>query len=198
MTAKITRGRPRIHDEEVTLQQVVSVFWEHGYEASTYDVLEEATGLRRQSLIYAFGDKRSMFLKALDHYAANRVDEVCRVLAVEPAEVAIRQALAMWKADAMRRTRRGCLMVLMAGEVGPMDRDAAKRIAAARRRLVRAFADAVGRAQREGAVIGDLETEPLAELIVSAGDGALLHARNEQRPGAALPTLKALEDLLFM
>ena len=150
MTPSHIKGRPRIHDEVATLRQVVSVFWERGFDAATYDALEAATGLRRQSLVYAFGDKRAMFLKALDHYAISRVSDVCARLRAEPANEAILTALAMWKEDAKRKARRGCLMVRAAGEVGPEDETVSRKIAAARRRLIDAFADAIDRAKSSG------------------------------------------------
>ena len=175
----------------------MSVFWERGFDAATYDALETATGLRRQSLVYAFGDKRAMFLRALDQYSRSRVSEVCDRLRAEPADEAIIAALSMWKDDAKRRARRGCLMVRAAGEVGPADKVVARTIAAARRRLVDAFASAIERAKAAGEINLSMPTKMLAELIVNAGDGALLHAGNERGPGAAIPTLEALEQLLF-
>ena len=108
----------------------MAVFWQHGFDAATYEALEAATGLRRQSLIYAFGDKRAMFLKALDHYAVTRVTAICDVLGEEPvAKTSVRSAFDLWLADARRRKHRGCLMVMTAGEIGPLDKIASAKIA---------------------------------------------------------------------
>ncbi len=198
MTAFPSRGRPRRFDTDKALHQVMAVFWQHGFGAATYEALEAATGLRRQSLIYAFGDKRTMFLKALDHYAVTRVAAICDVLADEAdAKTSVRSAFDLWIADARRRKHRGCLMVTTAGEMGPLDASASAKIASARKRLVAAFGAAFERAAEEGSLKGNDEPGRLAELVVSAGDGALLHARNETSARAAETTLAALFQLIF-
>jgi TetR/AcrR family transcriptional regulator, copper-responsive repressor len=62
------RGRPRAYDPDAALQQVIEVFWKTGYSATTLDDLSAATGMNRPSLYAAFGDKRRLYLKALDRY----------------------------------------------------------------------------------------------------------------------------------
>ncbi len=44
------------------------IFWERGYEATSIDDLLKATGINRGSLYGTFGDKRRLFLAALDRY----------------------------------------------------------------------------------------------------------------------------------
>ena len=176
----------------------MAVFWQHGFDAATYEALEAATGLRRQSLIYAFGDKRAMFLKALDHYADTRVAAICDVLAEgADAKTSVRSAFDLWLADARRRKHRGCLMVMTAGRFGPLDASTSAKIASARKRLVAAFRAAFERAAEEGSLKANEDPGNLAEMAVSAGDGALLHARNEASARAAEATLAALFHLTF-
>ncbi len=44
------------------------VFWEKGFTATSMHDLLERMGISRQSLYNTFGDKRNLFLAALDHY----------------------------------------------------------------------------------------------------------------------------------
>jgi AcrR family transcriptional regulator len=62
------RGRPRAYDPEVALRRATQAFWTQGYSATTLDDLAAATGMNRPSLYAAFGDKRALYLKALDRY----------------------------------------------------------------------------------------------------------------------------------
>jgi AcrR family transcriptional regulator len=62
------RGRPRAYDPDVALQQALETFWAQGYSRTSLDDLVGATGMNRPSLYAAFGDKRTLYLKALDHY----------------------------------------------------------------------------------------------------------------------------------
>ena len=58
----------------------MAVFWEHGYDATTTDQLLDGMQLTRGSLYKAFGDKKALFLRALDHYDAQEVDKAVGVL----------------------------------------------------------------------------------------------------------------------
>jgi TetR/AcrR family transcriptional regulator, copper-responsive repressor len=62
------RGRPRAYDPHVALLRAMDAFWKSGYAGTSLDELTAATGMNRPSLYAAFGDKRSLYLKALAHY----------------------------------------------------------------------------------------------------------------------------------
>ena len=62
------RGRPRAYDPQVALARAAEVFWKAGYAGTSLDDLAEATGMNRPSLYAAFGDKRDLYLKTLEHY----------------------------------------------------------------------------------------------------------------------------------
>ncbi len=49
----------------------MGVFWSRGYHATALPDLLRATKLSRGSLYAAFGDKHSLFLRALDRYVAD-------------------------------------------------------------------------------------------------------------------------------
>jgi TetR/AcrR family transcriptional regulator, copper-responsive repressor len=62
------RGRPRQYDPDLALASAANVFWKYGYAATSLDDLAAATGMNRPSLYAAFGDKRDLYLKTLQHY----------------------------------------------------------------------------------------------------------------------------------
>jgi len=61
-------GRPRAYDPETALQQAIQAFWKTGYSGTSLDDIAASTGMNRPSLYLAFGDKRALYLKALDRY----------------------------------------------------------------------------------------------------------------------------------
>lgn len=73
-------ARPRQFDPEETLVAIKNAFWLRGYEGASIQDLEAATGLKKQSLYRAFGDKRRMYLRALADYQATEVAEATRRL----------------------------------------------------------------------------------------------------------------------
>jgi len=62
------RGRPRAYEPEAALQRAMEAFWKRGYSGTTLDDLADATGMNRPSLYAGFGDKRAIYVKALEHY----------------------------------------------------------------------------------------------------------------------------------
>jgi len=63
-------ARPREFDETAVLEAAVQCFWARGYEATSVRDLAESMGITSASLYNAFGDKRSLYRRALDHYIA--------------------------------------------------------------------------------------------------------------------------------
>src|SRR6201993_5665788 len=63
------RGRPRSFDESDALEKATQVFWSKGYDGVTIDDLVAGMGVGRPSLYAVFGDKRTIFLRALRAYA---------------------------------------------------------------------------------------------------------------------------------
>lgn len=61
-------ARQREFDEDVVLDALRNVFWEHGYEGTSYADIMAATGLKKGSLYAAFGDKRALYHKAIARY----------------------------------------------------------------------------------------------------------------------------------
>jgi TetR/AcrR family transcriptional regulator, copper-responsive repressor len=62
------RGRPRAYDPDAALARATETFWRAGYSGTSLDDLSESTGMNRPSLYAAFGDKRAIYLKALQQY----------------------------------------------------------------------------------------------------------------------------------
>ena len=67
----IPMARPREFDIEEVLTTALDVFWAHGYDATSMSDLMEATGLAKGSLYKGYGDKKSLFMRALDSYLSS-------------------------------------------------------------------------------------------------------------------------------
>lgn len=59
-------SRERKFSEPEVLERLTDAFSAHGYAGASLAVLQEATGLGKQSLYNSFGDKQSMYLQAID------------------------------------------------------------------------------------------------------------------------------------
>ena len=97
-------------------------FWTHGYEASSLGKLEAATGLKRQSLYNAFGDKSAMFNASLDRYREQIGAALRERLSQDDPALAIRgylQGHVDFLSDPALPP--GCLIANCSSELGPRD-----------------------------------------------------------------------------
>lgn len=63
-------------DHHYVLHQAMEIFWRRGYHATSMRDLVRATGLQPGSLYAAFGGKRDLFRRVLDHYHEANVTQV--------------------------------------------------------------------------------------------------------------------------
>src|SRR5437588_3573741 len=105
-------GRPRTFDAEKALDRALKVFWRKGYEGTSLPDLTKAMGINRPSLYAAFGNKESLFRKALDRYAEGPAAYMREALN-KPTARAVAERLLGGTIDLLtdRRNPRGCHMV---------------------------------------------------------------------------------------
>lgn len=69
-------GRPRSFDKDQVLDRALELFWRDGYTNTSLCSLLEHMQISRQSLYNTFGDKRRLFLAALDLYISRMGDQM--------------------------------------------------------------------------------------------------------------------------
>jgi AcrR family transcriptional regulator len=80
LNATKPRGRPRNFDEMEALEKAIQVFWSKGYDGVMIDDLVAGMGVGRPSLYAVFGDKRTLFLRALRAYAERKGARAAKAL----------------------------------------------------------------------------------------------------------------------
>jgi TetR/AcrR family transcriptional regulator, transcriptional repressor for nem operon len=178
-------ARPREFDEGAVLDAAVLCFWRQGYEATSVRDLVEETGLTAASLYNAFGDKRSLYEKALNHYVETSVAERIRRCEALPP----RRAIEVFFEEIVKRSlndrdRKGCMLVNAALDLAPHDR-AFRDIVAQVLGAIEAFFLARLRAgQADGTITRSLAAETLAQNLLGVLMGIRVLAR--VRPERAL------------
>jgi AcrR family transcriptional regulator len=66
--AKRGRGRPVVFDRAVALQAAMKLFWERGYEGTSFDELIAAMGISASSFYNSFGSKEALYCEATRTY----------------------------------------------------------------------------------------------------------------------------------
>ena len=169
-------GRPREFDIEDAVRDAMNVFWTRGYHATSLTDLLDGTGLSRGSLYKAFGDKKSLFLKALSCYAEAGLEELGETLAA-PGSVkqAIRAALTLYvPLSTGNAGRRGCMVMATAAEMLPHDPEVGARIQDTFRRILALLAGAVRRGQATGEITIDQDARDVARFLACQIEGMRL------------------------
>jgi TetR/AcrR family transcriptional regulator, transcriptional repressor for nem operon len=190
-------ARPREFDEDAVLDAAVQCFWKQGYEATSVRDLVAHTGITAASLYNAFGDKRSLYGRALDHYVeASIADRIRRCEALPPGraiEVFFEEIVKRSLSD---RDRKGCLLVNAALDAAPHDPGFRRVVAAVLVQIEAFFVACVRAGQTDGTITRSLSAEALAQhlLGVLMGIRVLARVRPERAllEGVAAPALALL------
>lgn len=174
-------GRPREFEIDDVLERAMAYFWARGYGGADMRGLIEHVGIGRQSLYNAFGDKRTLFLRALEHYGRTRVTAAVAELAGPGSPLArLRRAVRSW-ARPREGGHGGCLHCNSMAELGCDDEQATGIL----RRWTRAFDDAYADVVREAVAAGELPVDTdaadLGAALGNAARGVALLARIDDR-----------------
>jgi len=173
------------------LDAAVQCFWAKGFEATSVRDLADEMGMTGASLYNAFGDKRALYRRALDHYIAGSFGE--RAHRFEKT-LPPREAIGAFFREIIERSlsdkqRKGCMLVNSALELAPHDRKFQKVIAGVLVEVEMFFGRLVLAGQRDGSISQSQPADDLARLLL----GALLGIRVLAR---ARPERELLEGLI--
>jgi len=171
-------ARPREFDVDTVLSEAMQIFWEKGFEGTSFAEIETRTGIKKASLFAAYGDKRGLFLKALARYQEEG-RSACATKLAGPSPL---EALERWFTSVSRPVdgkciRRGCLQVNTVVELAQHDEEIAALAGANTALLTDQVAAVVGRGQEIGEIRRDVEPRTLAQLLVTTLHGLSVAAK---------------------
>ena len=192
-------ARPRGFDETVALDAAIECFRLRGYEATSIRDLTAAMGISGTSLYNSFGDKRALFIKALERYVERSVRaRIERLESQLPPKRAIRTLIEeVIERSLTDRTRGGCLLINSALEVAPHDPELAAEIAKRLGEIEAFFHRSIVAAQADRTVPRNRKPNDLARLLLGILLGIRVLARSKPDrnllEGMARPALAALD-----
>ncbi len=174
-------ARPREFDEDEALDRAMKVFWSKGYASTSLEDLLTATGIARQSLYGAFGDKHTLFLKALERYLDKNARPLRKMLEDAPSVAQVLQAVFSSIAEqAVMEKRRGCMLVNAITELVPGDPEVSRLVEANHQFLLSTFRMGLERAAKDGELAPGANVDELAHYLVAAHQGLRVVARVDQ------------------
>lgn len=160
-------ARPRGFDTEFVLERATDAFWERGYENLPVQALCAAMGLNPGSLYAAYGDKRQLFLAALNHYMTTVSRAAVERIHREPSGLdgITRYFDGLIDAVVDGKRRWGCLVTNSAIEFAARDPQIAGIVKSHFENLELAFGAALERSRNAGEFIEDIQAGTAAGLV---------------------------------
>ena len=191
-TSAAPRGRPRSFDTDEVLDRVRDTFWRYGYAGTSMDQLSAATGLHKPSLYGAFGDKKKLYLAALDNYLADVRAEFAEAFAVSDLFELLR-AMTEWSIDKFMgkdEAGTGCFMMHTAMPEASEDPEISRAVRELMDSLDRALVRRFEKAIEAGQISAEADPHSLAMVMVANH----YEISGRARAGYSRAELRALAD----
>lgn len=178
------RGRRRGFDEEQALDAAMTLFWEHGYEATSVSQLCTGIGINPPSLYAAFGSKAQLFLTVVDRYERTYWQPMWDAFDRDPQVHEAFHHFFNAAVDVMSApgAHLGCLVTLSAVSLGNRDSDVAHALAAIGDEGVRRVQAKLDSGIQHGQIPADTDTLALAHALITVLDGLALRAHDGVTP----------------
>jgi len=177
--APACRGRPREFCVDEALAQALRVFWEKGYEGTSLNDLTKAMGITRPSLYAAFGNKESLFRKALDLYETEKLAYIRRALE-QPTARGVAETMLRGSVDNVMSVSvnepHGCMGVITSVACGPESQSVREEVVKRGEAGKRALMERFDRAKAEGDLPAHVDTEGLMRVLIAMLQGISVQA----------------------
>lgn len=184
-------GRHREFDVDEALDAALSVFWQKGYEGTSFEDLTNATGVARPGLYSAFGNKETLFRKALDRYDSKYMSFISEALSETRARDVVRRILeGSVEVQTLYSTNRGCLGINGALACSDEGEPIRKELVARRNATEAALRRRLQRARQEGDLPRSADCAVLASYIMTVNQGLAVQAK----AGASKAMLRAIVE----
>lgn len=166
-------ARTKVFNEQEVLDKAMHLFWQKGYNATSAQDLVNTLGISRSSLYDTYGDKHSLFVKALKQYRKERIDPVIKGTdGVEDVEAYIRNFFESVKVEALSDSRsKGCFVVNSVVELAPVDSEIAMLANSIMHDTEEALYKVVKKGQDTGIFTTELSARSLARFVFNSLNG---------------------------
>ncbi|MER1978817.1 TetR/AcrR family transcriptional regulator [Pseudocitrobacter faecalis] len=186
--AKKGRGRPKVFDREAALDKAMTLFWQHGYEATSLSDLVEATGAKAPTLYAEFVNKEGLFRAVLDHYIAHFAAKHEAKLCCDgkPVDEALKDYFtAVATCYTSKDTPAGCFMINTSAALAASSKEIAKTIKSRHAVQEQTLREFLQHRQEKGEIPAGKDVKELALFLSCVLQGMSISARE----GASFDTL---------
>jgi TetR/AcrR family transcriptional repressor of nem operon len=175
-------GRHKQYDRDTIARKAMAVFWRHGFEGTSTQMLLDEMGVNRFSLYAEFGNKQALYEAALRLYDEEVVEQNLAILdapgAGLDAVAQLLQNMVDWASDGS--SVMGCFMCNAATDRAPDDPLSRERVHAYVDRLGVGFARCL--AQDQHLLLPDVQPQQEGRLLALMFLGLLVQLRAQVPP----------------
>lgn len=184
-------------DEQATLVKAMELFWERGYQGVSMNDLVEHLGVNRASLYATYGNKGTLFLRALSRYDRVHREQWLQQLAREHSPIeSLRTAFAEVAAVPANRRHYGCLLVNTALELPSATPNFEICIGEAFDATQQFFESQLTAAKDSGDLAASADPPALAAALMALFVGIRVLDRARRTPASMRPILSQVDRLL--
>lgn len=192
-------ARTRSFDPDQALDRAMTLFWQRGYAGTSVAQLVEETGVNRHSLYETFGDKRALYMKALERFDRRYFGKMISDLAEAPGGLAAIERFLTRLSERLQdeRAMRGCMMLNTVVQRADVGDEVANFVHEKLKDLYRAMRSAIRDGQAAGEIRADFDANEATRFIAVIAEGMTLmrgitddRRYAEQSIGLALAALR--------
>ena len=176
----VVMSRTKNFNTDEALDKAVDLFRKHGYQATTPAQLVKYMGISRSSLYDTYGDKRSLYLKAIRRYADRVQEQADAIIAnATNGRQAIRDYMQMSLEGCYGKDMpAGCLLVNSVSELPADESELMTIITDSLEKNKKNVLELLEMMQAEGSLPDDSDLSGLADYLMNAVSGLTISAKS--------------------
>ncbi len=166
-------ARPKNFDEQEVLTKAVELFWCKGYNATSIQDVVENLCINRASLYDTYGDKHTLYIKALNHYQELQANQLIKTIEnTGKVKDTIREIFDSAVNGILKNeSRKGCFMANATLELASSDEAIAQIVSVNRHNIEKAFYQAILKGQENGEISSRHGAQALASFLFNTYNG---------------------------
>ncbi|ASU36583.1 TetR/AcrR family transcriptional regulator [Mucilaginibacter xinganensis] len=173
-------ARTKDFDEKEVLNKAIAIFWYKGYNGTSMQDLVDGLGISRSSLYDTYGDKHTLYIKALESYKTEGALKVCAIAnSPGPAKETFKKLLELAVGELLEdKKQKGCFMVNAEVENAPHDAEVSKMVCENDQQVEDAFYTVIKKGQESGEIKNSQDARALARFTFNTVKGIRVTAKS--------------------
>ena len=180
-----------------TLKKAMDIFWAKGFAATSMQDLVNGMGINRASMYQTYGNKHELYIAAIEKYTDDTLLFVKQELQdPEKPLLKLQDLLEQFVLGSIKNNMSGCLVNNAAVELGPYDKEIAKKARYFWSQFEVTFASVLKQAISKGEISSEVNSEQFAQLINVTLQGLMVKTKSNTPRKQLLSALDALFKLI--